>query len=185
MKNAIPTIILALLGLLLAQTSAFGQLYEVSLDDKIEHSTLVIEGKVIESQCYRAVNGDIYTANKVELGSILKGYYREKFLTITTWGGEIDGEIQTWTHLLTLNKGDYGLFFLEPTNFPVIQAAGFPAPFDVYSGQQGFVAFVQNEVKAWVAHEPFHIYTDVEAVYSGGNYTTYSGGNYTTHSGGN
>ena len=44
-----------------------------------------------------------------------------------------------------------------------IQAADFPESFDVYSGQQGFLAFVQNEAKAWIAHEPFHTYTDIGA----------------------
>ena len=163
MKTIIQIIALALLGLFVLPTSAFAQLYEVPLDDKIEHSTLIVEGKVIESQCYRADNGDLYTANKVELGSILKGDYREKFLTIITWGDELDGESQTWTHLLTLAKGDYGLFFLEPTRVPAIQAADFPESFDVYSGQQGFLALVQNEVKAWAAYEPFHTYTNIEA----------------------
>jgi len=163
MKNAIPTLILALWSLLFAQTSAFGQLYEVSLDEKIEQSTLIVEGKVIESQCYRADNGDIYTANKIELASILKGDYREKFLTITTWGGEIDGKSQTWTHLLTLDKSDYGIFCLEPSRVPFIADDHFPPSFDVYAGVQGFLAFTHNEAKAWIAYEPFHTYTDIEA----------------------
>ena len=163
MKNVIHIIVFALLGLFFTPNSAFAQLYEVPLDDKIEQSTLIVEGKVVESQCYRADNGDIYTANKVALGSILKGAYHEKFLTITTWGGEMDDEGQTWTHLLTLHKGDYGMFFLEPTRVPAIPTTGFPVSFDVYAGQQGFLALVQNEVKAWVAYEPFHTYTNVEA----------------------
>jgi len=163
MKNAIHIIVFALLGFFSTPNSAFAQLYEVSLNDKIEQSTLIVEGRVIESQCYRADDGDLYTANKIELGSILKGGYREKFLTVTTWGGELDGETQTWTHLLTLDKGNYGLFFLEPTSVPSIQAADFPASFDAYSGQQGFLAFVQNEAKAWIAHDPFHTYTNIES----------------------
>jgi len=162
MKITIQTIFLALLSLFFAQTYAFGQLYEVSLDERIEKSSLIVEGKVVEAKCYRADNGDIYTANKVELVSILKGDYREKFLTVTTWGGELDGEMQSWTHLLTLDKGDYGVFFLEPTQVPSVPDQNFSTSFDVYAGVQGFLALVQNEAKAWVAHEPFHTYADIE-----------------------
>ena len=162
MKITIQTICLALLSLLFAQTSAFGQLYEVSLDEKIEKSSLIVEGKVIQTKCYRSDNGDIYTANKVELVSILKGDYRDKFLTVTTWGGELDGEMQTWTHLLTLEKGDYGIFCLEPTQAPIVPEQNFPTSFDAYAGVQGFLALVQNEAKAWIAYEPFHTYTDIE-----------------------
>ena len=105
MKNTFHSIILALLSLLFVPNISFGQLYEVSLDEKIEKSTLIVEGKVVETKCFRSETGDIYTANKIELGSLLKGQFQNRFLTVTTWGGELDGEVQTWTHLLTLEKG--------------------------------------------------------------------------------
>ena len=161
MKTIIQIISLALLVQIFFPSVLFGQLYEVSLDEKIEKSTLIAEGKIVETKCYRADNGDIYTANKVKIVSILKGEHPEKFLTITTWGGELDGEIQTWTHLLTIGTGDYGLFFLEPSRVPAIPNSAFTISFDVYSGVQGFLAFVQNDARAWVAHEPFHTYTDI------------------------
>jgi hypothetical protein len=161
MKCTFQNLCLALLSLIFIPVQLIGQLYEVSLDEKIEKSTLIIEGKVIESQCYRADNGNIYTANKVQLFSVLKGDYRENYLTITTWGGEIDDELQTWTHLLTLDRGDNGVFFLQPTRVPNIQATDYPASFDVYSGIQGFVAFTQNEAKALVGYEPFHTYSNI------------------------
>lgn len=161
MKHAFQNLGLALLSLIFIPVHLFGQLYEVSLDEKIEKSTLVVEGKVVESQCYRADNGNIYTANKVQLVSVLKGDCRENYLTVTTWGGEIGDELQTWTHLLTLNKGDYGVFFLQPTRVPTIKSPDYPESFDVYSGVQGFVAFTRNEAKALVGYEPFHTYEDI------------------------
>lgn len=161
MKHAFKNLGLALLSLIFIPVQLIGQLYEVSLDEKIEKSALIVEGKVVESQCYRADDGNIYTANKVQLVSVLKGDYRENYLTVTTWGGEIDDELQTWTHLLTLDRGDYGIFFLQPTRVPIIKSADFPTPFDVYSGVQGFVAFTRNETKALVGYEPFHTYTDI------------------------
>jgi hypothetical protein len=161
MKNAIQTFILAVFCILLAPTKSFGQLYEVSLDEKIEKSTLIVEGKVIETKTYKADDGTIYTSNKIELLGLLKGEYRNKDIYITTWGGEYEGELQTWTHLLTLSKGDYGLFFLEPTQVPINKTANADEVFDVYSASQGYVAFVQNDAKAWIGVEPFHTYKDI------------------------
>ena len=138
-----------------------GQLYEVSLDEKIKQSGLIIEGRVVESKCYRTEDGTIYTANKVKVSALLKGEYRKEYLTITTWGGELDGELQTWTHLLTLNVGEHGLFFLETTRVPTIKDSDFSESFDVYSASQGFIRFIQTSTKALVGHEPFHIYNDI------------------------
>lgn len=161
MKNTFQTRIIALLGLFFLPNLSFGQLYEVSLDEKIQKSTLIVEGKVVESRCYRADDKTIYTANKIKLTSLLKGDYRDEYLTITTWGGELDDELQTWTHLLTLNKGEQGIFFLDPTRVPSIEVADYPPSFDVYAASQGFIRFIQNDAKAWVGHEPFHTYHNI------------------------
>lgn len=162
MKNTFQTRILALLSLFFLPNLLFGQLCEVSLNEKIQKSSLIVEGRVVESKCYRADDETIYTAHKIKVSALLKGEYREGFLTVTTWGGELDGEKQTWTHLLTLEIGDYGIFFLEPTRVKSIEDSNFQEFFDVYSGVQGFLAFAQNDAKAWVAYEPFHIYLDIE-----------------------
>ncbi|HMQ85165.1 MAG TPA: zinc-dependent metalloprotease [Saprospiraceae bacterium] len=161
MKNLFQTTFVVIIGLILLPNLVFGQLYEVSLDEKIQKSTLIVEGKVVESRCYRADDENIYTANKIKLTNLLKGDYREEYLTITTWGGGLDGELQTWTHLLTLIKGEQGIFFLEPTCVPAIKDADYPSSFDVYAATQGFIQFVQNEAKAWIGYEPFHTYNDI------------------------
>lgn len=161
MKNTFQFLTLAILSLILLPNLLFGQIYEVSLDEKIQKSTLVVEGQVVESKCYRADDETIYTAHKIKVSALLKGEYRDEHLTITTWGGEIDGELQTWTHLLTLNKGERGVFFLEPTRVPAIKDTDYPESFDVYAASQGFVQFIQNDAKAWVGHEPFHTYTNI------------------------
>jgi hypothetical protein len=161
MKNTFQFLTLAILSLIFLPNLLFGQLYEVSLDEKIQKSSLIVEGKVIESKCYRADDETIYTAHKIKVSALLKGEYLDEYLTITTWGGEIEGELQTWTHLLTLNKGERGIFFLEPTRVPAIKDMDYPESFDVYAASQGFVQFVQNDAKAWVGHEPFHTYSDI------------------------
>lgn len=163
MKHAFQNLAFLLLGLFGSIYHASAQLYEVPFDEKIRNSTLIVEGKVAESESYRAANGDIYTAHKVVVVGILKGSYREHDLTVTTWGGTVGDETQTWSHLLTLQTGDYGIFFLEPTQAPETENRQFAKPcFDVYASQQGFLRFVQNNLGVWTAREPFHTYTDLK-----------------------
>lgn len=163
MKHAFQNLALLLLGLFGSIHQASAQLYEVPFDEKIRNSTLIVEGKVAESESYRAANGAIYTAHKVVVVGLLKGSYREHDLTVTTWGGTVGDETQTWSHLLTLQKGDYGIFFLEPTQAPETENRQFAKPcFDVYASQQGFLRFAQNETGVWIAQEPFHTYTDLK-----------------------
>ena len=50
---------------------------------------------------------------------------------------------------------------MEPTRVPATANGAFPPSFDVYSGVQGFLAFVQNDARAWIAYEPFHTYLDI------------------------
>lgn len=134
-----------------------GQLYKVPLDEKIHHATLIIEGMVLERKSYPATNGDIFTANKIKVNSLLKGSYSEKYLTLITRGGEVDGETQTWTHLLTLNKGEQGVFFLD-----AVQDTHFQDAFEAYSSMQGFLKFTKNRFNAWVASDPFNFYPKID-----------------------
>ncbi|MDX2280106.1 MAG: hypothetical protein NW218_10985 [Saprospiraceae bacterium] len=96
MNNTFQVLTLAILSLIFLPNLLFGQLYEVSLDEKIQMSSLIVEGKVIESKCYRADDETIYTAHKIKVSALLKGEYLDEYLTVTTWGGEIAGELQTW-----------------------------------------------------------------------------------------
>lgn len=163
MKHAFQNLGLALLSLIFIPVQLVAQLYEVPFDEKIRNSTLIVEGKVAESESYRAANGDIYTVHKIVVVGLLKGSYREHDLTVTTWGGTVGDETQTWSHLLTLEKGDYGIFFLEPTQAPETENRQFVKPcFDVYASQQGFLRFVQNDLGVWTAREPFHTYSDLK-----------------------
>jgi hypothetical protein len=152
---------MAMIGLFFLPNFSFGQLYEVSLDDKIKHSTTIVVGEVIKSQCYRDDKNDIYTAHKVKITALLKGNLTDAYVTVTTWGGELDGEMQTWTHLLNLNVGERGFFFLNPTVAPSIKDDDFPASFDVYAASQGFIKFIRSDTKAWIGKEPFHTYYNI------------------------
>ena len=152
-----------LIGILTANFSANAQLSEVSLDEKIQQSSLIVEGWVVAQESYKAPDGEVYTANKVAISALLKGKPKENFVTVTTWGGETEEEAVTWSHMLTLLPGDEGVFFLERSHAPETSNRDYPAPaFDVYSSSQGFLKFARNDIGVIVAHEPFHTYTNLK-----------------------
>lgn len=140
------------------------QLYEIPLEMKIEKADLIVEGEVIHSQSYTGADGEIYTAHQVEISQILKGAdYIEPCLTVVTMGGEADGHISTWSHMLTLEKGEKGIFFLHESQKPAIVDKDFPRQaFEAYSGLQGFLKFRQENGKT-VATDPFHEYENLQA----------------------
>jgi hypothetical protein len=106
MKNFFPTTILMLIGILTANFSANAQLYEVGLDEKIQQSSLIVEGRVVAQESYKTPDGEAYTANKVAVSALLKGKLKENFVTVTTWGGVTEDEIVTWSHMLMLLPGE-------------------------------------------------------------------------------
>lgn len=155
--------LILLVAFLTANTLMFAQLYEIPLDQKIDESQLIVEGKVVKSEPYKGTDDRIYTAHKVELQRVFKGTdFKESQLTIITRGGEVDGRITSWTHLLTLEEGETGMFFLKKTNYPSPTFRNFPRNnFDVFSSTQGFLKYVDGLVGK-VAVSQFQRYGNVE-----------------------
>ena len=151
------------LAFLTANTFLFAQLYEISLDQKIDESQIIVEGKVVKDEAFIGNDDRIYTAHKIEIQRILKGVnFRGTHLTIVTRGGEIDERITTWSHLLTLREGEAGIFFLQETNQPVPSLRGFPSTnFEVFSSSQGFLKYTEG-LGGQVAASPFQKYEDIE-----------------------
>jgi hypothetical protein len=155
MKTKIYTLVVLLLVLCTNVITA--QLYEVSLDQKLQNSTLVIEGKVIKSESFRGNDGHIYTAHDIQAFSILKGNLQDlqdQKITVITYGGTLDDEMETWTHLLTLSKNDVGVFFLTSANRPIPDEN--KIFHEVYSSSQGFLKYTQNDFQEVVAIAPFN-----------------------------
>lgn len=163
MKNFFQSTVLLLMGIFAFMHTANAQLYEIGLDEKIQQSSLIVEGRVVAQESYRTPEGEVYTANKVAVSAVLKGKLKENFVTVTTWGGETEDEIVTWSHMLTLRPGEEGIFFLERNKVPETNNRDFPSPaFEVYSSSQGFLKFAQEEDLGRVAFEPFNSYSSID-----------------------
>jgi hypothetical protein len=159
MNSIFQITVLSIIFIITGFSRANAQLVKISLDEKIEKSSLIVEGRVVGQESYLTRDGEVYTANKVAVSSLLKGELKGGYVTVTTWGGTTTSQIVTWTHMLTLNTADKGIFFLEESQIEETTNRNFPSPaYEVYSSSQGFLKFVESDKGAWMAIDPFHVY---------------------------
>jgi hypothetical protein len=130
-------------------------LKEVSLGEKVERSSIVLEGKVISKKSFWDVNHKkIYTVNTIEVYKVFKG---EPLTTIEiiTPGGTVDLEAQIVTPSLKLKKGDTGLFTLYESNITLdSKEVSVNRQFESYGSLQGFYKY---DVDRDVAFNPFQV----------------------------
>ena len=139
--------------------STKAQLYEIPFNQRLDQSSLIIEGKVIETKSYRGSDGKIYTANKVQAFSVLKGNLQNPKITIITLGGTVGSKRETWTNVLTLSERQMGIFFLTRTNRPLSDKIDdLNNVYEVYSSSQGFLRYSEDKNKVMVAKAPFNHY---------------------------
>ena len=90
-------------------------LYPVSLDEKIEQSTLIVEGKVVEKTAFwNPAHTMIFTSNKIRIYKVFKGELRPQYIEVMTQGGSVGLESVEASDLLTLEKDETGVFFCYP-----------------------------------------------------------------------
>ncbi|GAA4233512.1 hypothetical protein GCM10022291_10720 [Postechiella marina] len=132
-------------------------LREISLEEQINASNLVVEGKVLSKESFWNSNyTKIFTVNTVEVYKVFKGDLVETVEVITP-GGFVNGKMQKVIPSLQLNTNDIGLFTLHGEEKSVksdkIKA------FKPYSSVQGFYKYnlIDN-----VAINPFSVIKNIE-----------------------
>lgn len=135
-------------------------LYPVSLDEKVQQSTLIVEGKVIEqTPFWNPTHTMIFTSNKVEVYKVFKGSVSTQYIEILTQGGTLDNLVMGATELLELERGHIGVFFCFPNSIRLNSPVTNQPLFDVYSSGQGFFNYdLDNQSAA----APFVRYTNIE-----------------------
>ncbi len=148
---------------ILTTTYLNAQLIEIPFESKTKTSSLIIEGAVTRSEPFIATDGIVYTANEIEISRILKGTdFPDNKVTVITMGGQVGSLLVTWSHFLTLKKGETGVFFLQPTNRPNIEGKGFPnVLMEVYSSSQGFLRYFTDKGKT-ITIDPFNRYSNIQ-----------------------
>jgi PKD repeat protein len=126
---------------LLFTNYSFGQclVSPVSLVDRINNSSLIVEGRVISQKSFWNDKHDyIYTSNLIQVYKIFKGVSMQSQLEIITEGGEIDMVMQRVEPSLQLLEGDAGVFTLNKSTL----ASQFSKPtYLSYADAQGFIKY--------------------------------------------
>lgn len=120
------------------------QYVPLTLEYKTDNSTLIVEGKVTGQRSFIDENDEIFTENIIEVSKVHKGDFTEPQLSVITFGGTVGERTTVWSHLLDLNRNEYGVFFLTPSKRPKPQDSQF-LTFDVFGGSQGFYHFQRKD----------------------------------------
>jgi hypothetical protein len=131
-------------------------LYPVALQQRVNNSSFIIQGKVLSSKSFwNADHNNIFTSNLVSVNQILKGGVNNMFIEIITQGGVVEMDMQTVEPSLQLSLDEEGIFMLNPSD--QISQYGYPI-FYTEADQQGFIKFNLSENKA---REPFKTYSSI------------------------
>lgn len=127
-------------------------MHPVLLSQRVPQSSLIIEGKVINQQCFWNANHDkIYTSNLIEVYKAFKNT-SSPFLEIITEGGIVGNAKHVFEPTLELNVGDVGVFTLNTNNQP---SQFGKQVYEAYASAQGFIKY---DTQSDMANEPFNKY---------------------------
>ncbi|MFM2326295.1 MAG: hypothetical protein RIR31_497 [Bacteroidota bacterium] len=134
-------------------------LYPVLLDEKIEQSTLIVEGKVVEKTAFwNPAHTMIFTSNKIRIYKVFKGELRPQYIEVMTQGGSVGLESVEVSDLLTLEKDEIGIFFCYPNSISLKNPVTNNLIWDVYSSAQGFFRY---DLAAGIADAPFAKFSNI------------------------
>ena len=157
--SGVRTAFVVLLFMSFFKTGAQG-LFQVPINEKISHSSLIVEGKVVaQAGFWNEQHTMIFTSNKIEVYKIFKGSAQKNFINVTTVGGSVDNQFMSASHLLKLEKDDIGVFFCRRDKHgPVFPNAG-EKGYEVYSSAQGFFKYDHD---LQTANAPFVHYKNIQ-----------------------
>lgn len=113
MKKKITTVSSILLLVLLSATTAFSQTAEYYQSLK-ENSDLVIEGRITKSMGkWNQERSMIFTEHEILVSKVFAGELRNNKIVLITPGGISEGHFMSGSHLLDLEYGMEGVFFVQ------------------------------------------------------------------------
>ena len=136
MKNILLLIIFSSIsGLAIAQSKAPSE----ALLRSLENAAVVIEGTVNSYEtCRYNGKGNMVTDHQIAIENVIKGDITETIITVSTFGGVIDGIVQSSSHAVNLEAGTSGIFLLTPS----IELNG---TYSLYRGNEGKITRLKND----------------------------------------
>jgi hypothetical protein len=145
-------------------------LREVSLSDKINTSSLLVEGKVLSKQSFWDVDKKhIYTINKIEVYKLFKGNLNVSYVEIITKGGTVGLKAEKVHPSLQLQNENIGLFFLKNNN---INTGQYHKGRTIFMPSTGAQSFYTYDLITGTASGTFQKYDDIESALYNDIYAT-------------
>ncbi len=134
----------------------------VTIPDRVQLATAIVEGKVIAQSSFWDSNGTlIFTASTIEVYKDFKGNVNAQQVQLVTEGGTLGGSKHVVEPSLALTVGTIGIFFMQPAQ--VLNGPG-PIPsslrFEPVASAQGAVKY---DLVAKKGYDPLSVYADVDA----------------------
>lgn len=148
--------------LLFITSTLFSQVKELSLNQRIDESKVIFEGKVMSKYSFwNQKHTKIYTSNVVEVYKVFKGDSVSTIVEVLTEGGQVDNQIQSASELLMLSVGDVGIFMAYPeVEVSTSKQDMVTKLYSVYAGSQGFIRY--NLVEK-TASDVFNKYENIQS----------------------
>jgi hypothetical protein len=161
MKKLLHVLVICSFSILSIHQAATAQaLYPVSIDKKISKSSLIVEGKVIDQKSFwNPQHTMIYTSNTIEVNKVFKGNNVSQTIEVLTVGGSVGLESVEASDLLTLEKGNVGMFFCLPNSINLKSPVTQSLLYDVYSSSQGCLKY---DPSTKTANAPLARYANIQ-----------------------
>lgn len=120
---------------------AFAQLQQVTLEQRVENSSLVFEGKVLnKSSFWDSDRRHIYTSNQISVYKVFKGELSNSIVEVITIGGVVGNQMEKVSYGLELQEGSVGVFTCVP-NTTTFTSGSKNLKLKPYGEIQGFIRY--------------------------------------------
>ncbi len=138
MKTKLLILIILLLPLINFAQDCVSLMKPVSLSERVSESSLIIEGKILNSKSYWDENQrHIYTVHEVTVYKSLKGNAAST-VNVVTQGGRVGTIVQTVSNASQLQINDEGTFMLKPFSSSVLSSVN---GFELVAAAQGVIKY--------------------------------------------
>jgi hypothetical protein len=148
MRATVLTVIVSALCMSATVVSAQCLLRPVELNQRIDESSTIVEGRVTGKTSYWNVARNlIYTAYTIDVYKIFKGNAAQTTVEIIAEGGIVGNDMHLYEPGFILHQGEVGIFMLEQTVYEKNPASIIPASatYRAYALLQGFVKYNEQE----------------------------------------
>lgn len=151
--------------------------YPLSMAQRVQNSTVVIEGKIINRASFWNAGQDfIYTSNIIEVYKVFKGNITTNQVEFITEGGIVGNTMITSEPSLDLRLNDVGILFGIPSSQTnPLSPFSTTHQFEGYASNQSFIRY---DLKSVTASDPYTVFNDLVAdlyqaipIITGNNYT--------------